>query len=320
MGAKKASTGKRRTRKRAEAKSKGLAPAECAAVTGDDLDALIAQVEANGGVKLGGFRDPLGGHPTLVAALPIDRVSATPFQRDLSEAHAKRLSDAIGKLGHYLDPIVAVVAGEGFWTPNGRHRLEAMTCLGAKAITALVLPDPDIQFKILALNVEKAHALREKSLEVIRMYRVLAERDKTPEAEHALEFEEPAFATLGLCYEHNGRFAGGAYQSILKRVDGWLEDPLPKALKERESRAAKLEKLDAAVGEAVKSLKARGFTSPYLRSFVVARVNPLRFMKELPPFDDALDMILKRATKFNAEKVKQKDIAASAAPMGEEEA
>src|SRR5262249_38418236 len=159
--------GKRRSRKRAEAKSKGLAPAECAAISGDVLDALTAQVEANGGVKLGGFRDPLGGHPTLVAALPIDRVAARPLQPDLSEAPRKRLSDAIGKLGRYLDPIVAVVAGEGFWTPNGRHRLEAMTRLGAKSITALVLPDPDIQFKILALNVEKAHALREKSLEVI---------------------------------------------------------------------------------------------------------------------------------------------------------
>lgn len=317
--AKRATTATRRTRKRAEPKSKGLSPKECAGLAPDALEELAARVEANGGAVVGSFRDPLGGHPTLVAALPVDRVSATPFQRDLSEAHAKRLADAIGKLGRYLDPIVAVVSGDGFWTPNGRHRLEAMTRLGAKAITALVLPDPDIQFKILALNVEKAHALREKSLEVIRMYRVLAERDQTPEVEHALEFEEPAFATLGACYERNGRFAGGAYHPILRRVDGWLDDPLPKALTVREARADKLEKLDAHVGEAVKALKVRGFTSPYLRSFVVARVNPLRFMKEMPPFDEALAMILKRAARFNPERVKQEDIAATAAPMGEEE-
>src|SRR5438552_18696657 len=84
MGAKKTSTGKRKSRKRAEAKSKGLSPAECGTISGDALDALTAQVEAAGGVKLGGFRDPLGGHPTLVAALPIDSVSATPSQRDRS--------------------------------------------------------------------------------------------------------------------------------------------------------------------------------------------------------------------------------------------
>jgi ParB family chromosome partitioning protein len=317
--AKKPAAAKRRSRKRAEPQSKGLLPKECAALEPAALAELTSQVEALGGVIIGSYRDPLGGQPTLLAALPIERVSATPFQRELSEAHAKRLADAIGRLGRYLDPIVAVVAGEGFWTPNGRHRLEAMTRLGARAITALVLPDPEAQFKILALNVEKAHALREKSLEVIRMYRVLAERERTPESDHALEFEEPAFATLGICYEHNGRFAGGAYNPILRRVDGWLDETLPGALKIREARAAKLEELDARVGEAVKALKERGFTSPYLRSFVVARVNPLRFMKEMPPFDEALEIILKKAAKFNAGKVKQEDIVASAAPMADEE-
>ena len=186
-----------------------------------------------------------------------------------------------------------------------------MVRLGAKSVTALVLPDPEIQYKILALNIEKAHNLREKSLEVIRMYRAMAPDSKTPENALALEFEEPAFATLGVCYEKNGRFGGGAYQSILKRVDGWLEQPLKDALKVREARADKIEKLDARVTEVVKSLQAKGFKSPYLKAFVVARVNPLRFMKTVPPYDEALDDILKRAGKFNVENVKQEDIVAT---------
>src|SRR5205814_2519939 len=134
-----------------------------------------SQIEAGGGVVLAAYREPLGGSPTLLAILPIDQVAPTPFQRDLSESHAKRLSDTIGKLGRFLDPIIAVPSGDRYWTPNGRHRLESMTRLGARSITALVIPDPDIQYKILALNIEKAHNLREKSLEVIRMYRALAE-------------------------------------------------------------------------------------------------------------------------------------------------
>src|SRR5207245_572896 len=125
------------------------------------------------------FREPLGGEWTVLAALPVDRVAPTPFQRDLSETHAKRLVETIGKLGRYLDPIIAVPADGGWWTPNGRHRLEAMTRLGAKAVTALVVPDPEIQYKILALNIEKAHNLREKSLEVIRMYRAMAPTAET---------------------------------------------------------------------------------------------------------------------------------------------
>src|SRR5207248_4161076 len=65
--------------------------------------------------------------------------------------------------------------------------------------------------------------------------------------------------------------------------------------------------------------KGKGFQSPYLKSFVVARVNPLRFMKTVPPFDDALDTILRRAGRFDPDKVKQQDITAAAAPLRSEE-
>jgi len=304
----------RASKKRAEPGSKGLAPAECRLDSPAELKTVAEKIASAGGALLASYREPLGGLPTAFAILPIDRVKPTPFQRDLSETHAKRLGDTIGKIGRFLDPIIAVPVGDEFWTPNGRHRLESMVRLGAKSITALVLPDPEIQYKILALNVEKAHNLREKSLEVIRMYRAMAPAGDAPESGHALEFEEPAFATLGICYEKNGRFGGGAYQPICRRVDGWLEQPLKAALKVREARAEKIEKLDLRVAEIVKALQAKGFKSPYLKAFVIARCNPLRFMKVMPPFDEALDDITKRAGKFNVENVKDSDIVATAGP------
>ena len=121
------------------------------------------------------YRDPLGGHWQILAALPLDRVEPTPFQRDLSEAHVKRLTGVIDALDRFLDPIIAVRSADGrYWTPNGNHRLASLRALGARSIVALVLPEPEIAYKILALNTEKAHNLREKSLEVIRMARDLA--------------------------------------------------------------------------------------------------------------------------------------------------
>ena len=45
-----------------------------------------------------------------LSVLPIDVVEPTPFQRDLSDAHHKRLADVINKTGRFLDPIIAVVA------------------------------------------------------------------------------------------------------------------------------------------------------------------------------------------------------------------
>ena len=184
-------------------------------------------------------------------------------------------------LDRFLDPIIAVRTPEGrYWTPNGNHRLASMRALGARSIVALVLPEPEVAYKILALNTEKAHNLREKSLEVDpHGARSRAARTTETEKDYALEFEEAAFLTLGVCYEQNGRFAGGAYHPLLKRIDAFLARPLSKALEVRKERADAVLELDAAVVAAMAALKERGFESPYLRPFVVARINPIRFHK-----------------------------------------
>src|SRR5579875_3490810 len=161
----------RRRPRKAKPGSKGLTPLECR-LEAPAADPAVAAIEKAGGCLIGSWKDPLGGHPLLLAVLPIDAVEPTPFQRDLSDAHHKRLADVIQKTGRFLDPLIAVTApGGGFWTPNGRHRLAAMRRLGARSITALVVADRAIAWQILALNTEKAHNLKERSLEVIRIYR-----------------------------------------------------------------------------------------------------------------------------------------------------
>jgi len=299
-------------KKKAEPRSRGLTPSEVREGEPSAAGAaLAADVEEDGGVPLAVYRDPLGGNWQVFAALPLEKVDATPFQRDLSEAHVKRLTGVLDALDRFLDPIIAVRTPEGrYWTPNGNHRLASLRKLGARTIVALVLPEPELAYKILALNTEKAHNLREKSLEVIRMARDLAPRGPQAEKDYALEFEEAAFLTLGVCYEKNGRFAGGAYHALLKRIDAFLDAPLAKALKTREERAAALLELDEAVVAAMAALKERGFDSPYLRPFVVARVNPIRFQKGgSPEFDETVAKMLASARKFKAEGVKPEQLA-----------
>ncbi|HEV8118045.1 MAG TPA: ParB/RepB/Spo0J family partition protein [Thermoanaerobaculia bacterium] len=277
------------------------------------VEELREKIQEDGGSVLAVFRDPLGSHWQVLAALPVAKVAPTPFQRDLSDAHVKRLTNVIDTLGRFLDPIIAVRTEDGsYWTPNGHHRLSAMRRLGAKSIVALVLPEREIAYKILALNTEKAHNLREKSLEVIRMARDLAQSAPLPEKDYALDFEEPSFLTLGVCYEKNGRFPGGAYHPVLKRVDDFFEEKLPRALVKREKRAEKVMELEEAVSAAIKALQAKGFQSPYLRAFVVARINPLRFQKKgsaKAEFDATLEKMLASAKKFNADSVKPDQLA-----------
>jgi len=314
-------TGRPRARKGVKLKPTELTPPQLPlAERPAELDALARQVEADGGAVLAAYREPLGGNPLLFVALPVDKVERTPFQRDVSDAHVRKLTVAMDKTRRYLDPIVAVREGEGYMTPNGGHRLTALQELGAKSVLALLVPERAVAYQILALNIEKAHNLREKALEVVRMYRDLAGSLDPKEAEMALEFEEPGLATLGFAYEQRGRLSGGAYAPILRKVDGFLEEKLSRAIAERERRAGVVLAFDDAVSEAVARLKERGFDSPYLKAFVVARVNPLRFMKgAAPPFDELFETMTKRARGMDPSKVKGEDVARSGgAPDGAE--
>ena len=119
------------------------------------------------------YREPLGGHALLFAALPLHKVAPTPFQRDISDAHVRRLTQAMDKTKRFLDPIIAVreqTETASYWTPNGYHRLTALKELDAKTVLALVVPEREVAYQILALNIEKAHNLREKAIGVRRMY------------------------------------------------------------------------------------------------------------------------------------------------------
>jgi ParB family chromosome partitioning protein len=286
------------------------------------VSALSERVAEVGGAIVGSYLDPLGGRPLALAVLPIDSIEPTPFQRDLSDAHHKRLSEVIHKTGRFLDPLIAITAPKtGFWTPNGRHRLEAMRRLGAKAITALVVPDREVAWQILALNTEKAHNLKERSLEVIRIYRGLLEEDASrPESQFAFYLEDPALVTIGICYEKNSRFAGGAYHPVLRRVERFSEASLREAEKVHDAHATAVLEIEGLVAGIIAKLKERGLTSPYLRSFVVARINPLRWIQgELPPVDEVLRTMRDRAAKFNVDKIKQSDLVGAGGVPDEEQ-
>jgi ParB family transcriptional regulator, chromosome partitioning protein len=307
-------------RKKAAAASLGLTIAETSRVKPEDVRELHEQVDKDEGAVLGSYNDPFGGSAVLVVALPIDRVEPTPYQRDPSDAHVKRLMTVIEKVGQFLDPVILVHQDSGYWTPNGNHRLQAMKKLGARTIVGLLVADPNVAFKILALNTEKAHNVKEKSLETIRMARALAGQKAGKEDDYTFEFEMAPFLTLGAAYEDRPRLSGSAYMPVLRRIDEFLTEPLASAMKERQRRAAKVLRLDDSVNKIVEALKARGLTSPYLKPFVVARVNPIRFSKATEfDFDEVMDKMIGSANKFNVQKIRQEDVAKIGGAPSEED-
>ncbi|MFZ0890351.1 MAG: ParB/RepB/Spo0J family partition protein [Candidatus Binataceae bacterium] len=266
---------------------------------------LARAVEADGGGALAAFQEPIGRNWHLFAMLPIAMVKPTPFQRDLSPAHTKRLIDVMKRLDRYTEPIVVVRVGGEYWTPNGNHRRAAAAKLGAKTIPAIMIPEPEVAYQILALNTEKTHNLRDKSLEVIRMYRGrLGDHPRAAEKDFAFEFERAHFITLGLLYEKEPRFSGGAYSLLLSRVDAFMSRPMREATEEREERAAQLKHADGIVNDLVVRGKKRGLIHPYLKNFIVARCNPLtRARKNIPSYKTALSQLSKALEEFDLSKV-----------------
>ena len=322
--AKKAGPKKTTRKRRGPEAPRGPEARETALDLDDDAIAdLVKRIESVKGAVLSAYRDPYGGTPLVLASLPIGAVEATPFQRDLSRTHAERLAGAIRDTGAFLDPVIAYASRDAFLSPNGRHRIAAARALGQRAITVLATCDPALAYRILALNTEKAHNLRDRSLEVIRMARSLAkEKPRSKETEHATSFEAPAFLTLGCAYEKRDRFSGSSYNSMLRRVEVFQDRALPAALRQREQWAVRLLDIDDRVTAHVKALQEMGMKSPYLRAVVVARCNPVRWIPQKkgagPPMSvaEALTRMTAAVRKFDPKKIRPQDLAIAAAIGG----
>ena len=322
--AKKTATRKTTRKRRGPAEPRGPeAAATQIALDDPKVVDVVERVRGAKGVALAAYEDPYGSTPLVVASLPIGSVEATPFQRDLSRTHADRLATAIKDTGAFLDPIIATPSDGGFLSPNGRHRIAAGRALGQRAIMALVTADDAIAYRILALNTEKAHNLRDRSLEVIRMARALAkERPRSKESDHAVSFESAPFLTLGCVYDKRDRFSGSSYHSMLRRVDRFQDRALPAALRQREQWAVRLADIDDRVTAHVKALQEMGMKSPYLRQVVVARCNPVRWIPQKkgapPPMSvaEALTRMTAAVRKFDPKKVRPQDLAIAAAMGG----
>ncbi|MEN3045562.1 MAG: ParB N-terminal domain-containing protein [Candidatus Hydrothermales bacterium] len=281
-------------------------------IISNEIKKLAEEIESDGVKILSIFNDPYGEKPQFLVEIPLSLVEPTPFQRDLSESHVRRLMEVIESIGRYLDPIILVRPKRGvYWTPNGNHRREAMVRLGKEKIIGILIPDYSTTYQILALNTEKAHNIREKSLEVIRMYKTLMKEEKERyESEFSFQFEEALYITLGILYESKPKFSGGAYHSFLKKIDNFLDLPFEEAFLEREKRAAFLAEVDEIVQDKVLKIKERGINHPFIKQFVVSKANPFGKKRKIDlNYFEALEMFKERLLEIDASKVRYEDIA-----------
>lgn len=264
---------------------------------------LREEIEKEKGVEiLAVYQEPYSQLWQILVSIEIEKIQPTPFQREISLHHLERLAEVISKTKRYIDPIVLVRPGEGIWlAPDGNHRKEAMEKLGKEKIIGILIPEPDFAFKILSLNVGKPHDLREKSLEAIKIYQELMEKEfERPERDLSPIFDEPSFLTLGILYQQKEKFSGGAYYPFLKKFEKFLEKPLKEAIRERERRGELLFNLDLKVIMLVEELRKGGIQNPFLKAILVSRANPFSKRKVVEiEFDEAIKRFEENLEKIN---------------------
>lgn len=226
--------------------------------------------------KIAEFREPLLGHTLEIEMVPLEELEVIEIQRKPSSYHVKRLVESIRKLG-FLVPVIGVRRDGRVVIIDGQHRLLAARELGIGELPVILVPEK-LAFDLMELNVEKQMSLREKAYVALNVYRWHLEVDpkrKETDLEVREAIESAHYVTLGLAYEKDPKLFGSAYDSILHRVDRWLDLPLPEAMAAREKRARMVLEVEELVREAVAKLQELGVNHPFLPRAVVSFSSPI---------------------------------------------
>ncbi|MGH2794417.1 MAG: ParB/RepB/Spo0J family partition protein [Actinomycetota bacterium] len=243
-----------------------------------------------------GFKEPHKNQGLHFAILPTDRLRVISHQRKPSDTHVKKVSASIEKLG-FLAPVVVVPQEDGdepYLIVDGQHRFLAAQELGLKTLPAVIVPH-EVARKMLGLNVEKEPNIRERSAVALSIYRELVEAEpKLSEGDGQVvdAVEQAHYVTLGIAYEKSGRLAGSSFEPILKKCDGFQDDPLADTLPLREGRAAKVLAADAAVKEIANALKETGAWHQFIGAQIIAYANPLKRTRKQASFDETFEKML----------------------------
>ena len=239
------------------------------------------------------LKDAVKRQPLAITVVRTGDLEVIAHQRKARPAHLKALTTSIERVG-FLTALVAVERDGRYVIIDGQHRFTAGVALGMKEFPVIVVPEK-VARRMLSLNVEQALNIRERATIALAIYREIVEESPRRAEDHGDvvdAIETPHLLTLGLAYERNGRLAGSAFEAILQKCDGFLDQPLPAAYETRQGRAEKL--LEAAKGvKAVEdALKATGRWHSMARYQIISAANPASRSRKPADFDKTMDAFI----------------------------
>ncbi|MBV9412558.1 MAG: ParB N-terminal domain-containing protein [Acidimicrobiia bacterium] len=239
------------------------------------------------------LKDPIKRQPMTVKVAAKGDLEVIGHQRKPRPAHLKALTASMERMG-FITPLVAVERDGKLVIIDGQHRFSAAVELGVKEFPVVVVPEK-LARRMMSLNIEQSLNIRERSTIALAIYREMLEESPTRSEDHgevADAIETAHLLTLGLAYEGDGRLAGSAFESILKKCDGFLDKPLSEAYELREEGAAKVLDAAKAVKRVEEALKAKGAWHSMARYQIISSANPTKRARKPSDFDKTFDKFI----------------------------
>jgi ParB family chromosome partitioning protein len=232
------------------------------------------------------LKDPHKRQPLTITVAKQSDLDVVGHQRKPRPAHLKALGASIERMG-FITPLVAVERDGKFVIIDGQHRFQAGVELGVKEFPVVVVPEK-LARRMMSLNIEQSLNIRERATIALSIYREMLGETPARAEDHGEvvdAIETAHLLTLGLAYEGSGRLAGSAYESILKKCDGFLEIPLQQAYEARQARAEKLLLAAKHVKAVEDALKAQGAWHSMVRYQIISYANPTKRARKQADFD-----------------------------------
>jgi hypothetical protein len=232
------------------------------------------------------LKDPFKRQPLTITLARQGALEVIGHQRKPRPAHLKALGASIERMG-FITPLIAVERDDKYVIIDGQHRFQAGVELGVKEFPVVVVPE-ELARRMMSLNIEQSLNIRERSTIALSIYRELLEESplrSEDDGEVVDAIETAHLLTLGLAYEGSGRLAGSAFEPILKKCDGFLDQPLKEAFEVREGRAESVLAAAKCVKSVEDALKAQGAWHSMARYQIISYANPTKRARKPADFD-----------------------------------
>jgi ParB family chromosome partitioning protein len=248
------------------------------------------------------LKDPIRRQPLTITLVKKDDLEVVGHQRKPRPAHLKALATSIERMG-FITALVAVERDGKYVIIDGQHRFQVGAEMGVKEFPVVVVPEA-LARRMMSLNVEQSLNIREKATIALSIYREMLE--ETPELQEddgeVIDVLESAHVvTLGLAYEGNGRLAGSAYEALLKKCDGFLDQSLTASYEVRQARAQQVLDAAKAVKAVEDALKEKGAWHSMARYQIISAANPTKRAKGVADFDKTFEKFIAKLEELATE-------------------